>query len=56
MRERLGKLGPILPIEDNRLLKIILFGQQSRAKTEKSHPQIGWEQIVRKNLMEIGIY
>jgi len=54
MRERLRWLGHILWMNDNRLPKTVLFSQPSRAKRKAGHPQLGWEDIVKKDAREMG--
>ena len=49
MRERLRWLGHIFRMKNNRSLKIVYYGQLSRAKQ-----WLGWEYVVKKNLREIG--
>jgi len=36
------------------LPKIILVGQPFRAKRKADHPQMRWEDIAKKNLIEMG--
>ena len=54
MTERLGWLGHLLRMKDERLPKIVLFGQPSRAKRKAGCPRLGWEDITKKDLKEIG--
>ena len=56
MKESLSWLGHILRMKDDRLPKIVLFGQPSRAKRKVGHPYLGWEDVIRKDLNEIGTY
>ena len=41
MREKLRWLGRVLWMKDDRLSKIVLFGQLSRSKWKGSHPRLG---------------
>jgi hypothetical protein len=41
-------------MRDDRLLKIILFGQSSRAKRKTGRPRLGWEDVIKKDLKEMG--
>ena len=41
MKERLRLLGHVPRMKDNRKLKIVLFGQPSRAKRKAGRPYIG---------------
>ena len=54
MKERLRWLGHVLQTKDERLLKIVLFGQPSRAKRKAGHPRLGWEDVIKKDLKEMG--
>ena len=40
---------------NDRLPKIVLFGQPSRAKRKAGHPHLGWENVINKYLKEMGI-
>jgi len=40
--------------KDYRLPKIVFFGQQSRAKRKAGRPFLGWEDVIKKDLKEIG--
>ena len=55
MKERLRWLGYILQMKDDRLLKIILFGQHSRAKRKAGRPRQWWEGVVNNDLKEMGV-
>ena len=48
MKARLKWLGNVLGIKDERLPKIFLFGQPSRAKQKAGRPCLGWEDVIRK--------
>ena len=54
MKERLGWLGHVLCMKDDRLPKFIHFGQLSRAKQKAGHPCMGWEDAIKKDLKEMG--
>ena len=54
MKERLRLLGQVLRMKDDRLSKIVLFGQPSRAKPKKGRPRLGWEDVINKDLNETG--
>ena len=41
-------------MKDDRLPKIVLFGQQSRVKQKASRLWFGWEDLIRKDLREMG--
>ena len=47
-------LGHVLWMKDDRLPKIVLFSQPSRAKRKAACPWLGWEDIINKYLKEIG--
>ncbi|XP_065564239.1 uncharacterized protein LOC136029664 [Artemia franciscana] len=48
VRERLRCLGYILRMKDDRLLKIVLFGQPSKAKWKAGRLLLGWEDVIKK--------
>jgi len=52
MKERLRWLGYVLRMKDNRLPKIVLFGQSPRSKWKRPH--LGWEDAIKKALKEMG--
>ena len=54
MKGRLIWLGHVLLMEDDRLPKIILFGQPSRAKRKAGRFRLGWEDVIKKDLTGIG--
>ena len=54
IRERLRWLGHVLRMKDDKLPKIVLFGQLSWAKRRACHPQLGWEDVIKKDLKEMG--
>ena len=41
-------------MKDDRLPKIVLFGQPSRAKRKAGRPRLGWEDVIKKDLKEMG--
>ena len=41
-------------MKDDRLPKIVLFGQLSKAKWKAGRPQLGWEDVAKKDLREMG--
>jgi hypothetical protein len=47
MRERLRWLRYVLRMKDDRLPKIVLFGQPSWAKRKAGFPWLGWEDVVK---------
>ena len=56
VKERLIWLGHVLWLKDNRLQKKVLFGQPSRAKQKTAHTRMGWEDVINKNLKEMGTF
>jgi hypothetical protein len=48
MRERLRWLGHVLQMKHDRLQKILLVGQSSRAKRKAGRLRMGWENVTRK--------
>ena len=53
MKERLRWLGHLLRMKDDRLPKIFLFGEPSRAKWKARRPRPGWEDVIKKGLKEM---
>ena len=53
MKERLRWLGNVLRMKDDRLPKIVLFGQPSRAKQRAGRPHLGWRGVIKKDLKEM---
>jgi hypothetical protein len=47
IRERLRWLGHVLRMKDDRLPKIVLFGQPSRAKRKAAPPRLEWENVIK---------
>jgi hypothetical protein len=54
MKERLRWLGHVVWMKDDRLPKIVLFGQPSRAKRKVGRPLLGWKDVIKKDLKEMG--
>ena len=54
MKERLRWLGHVLRMKDDRLPKIVLFGQPSGATRKAGRPFLGWEDVINKDLKEMG--
>ena len=43
-------------MKDDKFPKIVLFDQPYRAKQKAGRSRMGWEEVVRKDLREIGTY
>ena len=56
IKERLRWLGHVLRMKDDRLPKIVLFGQPSGATRKAGRPCLGWEDGINKNLKEMGTF
>jgi hypothetical protein len=41
-------------MKDDRLPKIVLFSQPSRAKRKACRPRLGWEDVIKKDIKEMG--
>ena len=54
MRKTLRWLGHVLRSKDDRLPKIVLFGQPSRTKWKAGCPRLGLKNVMKKDLGEIG--
>ena len=54
MKERLRWLGNVLRMKDDRLPKIVLFGQPSGATRKAGRSRLGWEDVINKDLKEMG--
>ena len=52
MRERLIWLGHVLWMNDDRLPKIVLFDQPSRANRKVDRPR--WKDVIKKDLRKMG--
>jgi hypothetical protein len=53
MKERLRLLGHVGRRKDNRLPKIVLFGQPSTAKRKAGRRRLGWEDVIKKDVKEM---
>ena len=56
MKERLRWPGHVLLMKDDKLPKIVLFGQPSGATRKAGRPRLGWEDVINKDLKEIGTF
>ena len=54
MKERLRWLGHVLRMKDDIWPKIVLFGQPSGATRTTGRPRLGWEDVINKDLKEMG--
>jgi hypothetical protein len=54
MKERLRWLGHVVRKKDDILPKIVFFGQPSRAKRKAGRPRLGWGDVIKKDLKEMG--
>ena len=54
MKERLRWLDHVLWMKDDRLPKIVLFGQLSGATRKAGRPCLGWKDVIKKDLKEMG--
>ena len=54
MKEMLRWLGHVLQTKDDLLPKLVLFGTPSRAKWKADRPRLGWEDVAKKDLKEMG--
>ena len=41
-------------MKNDRLPKIVLFDEPSRTKQKAGRPQLGWENVIKKDLREMG--
>ena len=48
MGERLRWLGHVLRMKDDRLTKIVHFGQPFRAKRKGGRQRLGWKDVLKK--------
>ena len=46
----------VLRMKDDRFPKIDLFGQVAMAKQKTGRPQLGWKDVLKKDLREIGTF
>ena len=53
MKEKLRWHGHAVQMKDDRLPKIVLFGQPPRIKRKASHPCLVWKDILKKDLKEM---
>ena len=53
-KERLNVLWHVMQIQDDRLPKIFLFGQSSRAKQKLCRLRLIWDDALTKDQREIG--
>ena len=49
VKERLTRIEQVLRMKDDRLPKIVVFDELSRAKRKAGHPQWRWEDVIKKN-------
>jgi hypothetical protein len=54
MKDRLRWLGHVVRMKDDRMPKIVFFDQPSRAKRKAGRPRLGWEDVIKEDLKEIG--
>ena len=54
MKEMLRWLGHVLLMKDDRLPKIVLFGQPPGATRKSGRPCLGWEGVKREALNRLG--
>ena len=54
VKERLRWLWHVLRIKDDRFPEMFLFGQPSRAKRKAGRPRLGREDVLKKDLKEMG--
>ena len=54
MKERLRWLGHVLRMKDDRLPNIVHFGQPSEATRKAGRLWLGWEDVINKDLKEMG--
>ena len=54
MKERLRWVKHVVWMKDGKLLKIVLFGQPSRAERKAGRPRLGWEDAIKKDSKELG--
>jgi hypothetical protein len=47
LKEGLRCLGHVVWMKDDRLPKIVLSGQPSRAKRKAGRPRLGWEDVIK---------
>ena len=54
MKERLRWPGHVLRLKGDRLSKIVLFSQPSGGTRKAGRPCLGWEDVIIKDLKEMG--
>ena len=54
MVKKLRWLGHILQMKDDRLPKIVFFGQPSRAKRKAGRSRLGWKDVTKKDLKKMA--
>ena len=54
MKERLRWLRHVLRMKDEKLPKIVLFGQLSKTRGKAGRPRLGWKDVTKKDLKEMG--
>ena len=45
-----------MQLRDDRLRRIIFFGQPSRAKQKVGRPRLDWEDVIKKDLKELRAF
>lgn len=53
--ERLRWLGHVLRMTDERLPRLLLFGKPQEGRKKAGRPVMGWEEVIRKDLKNIGL-
>ena len=41
-------------MKDNKLPKIVFFGQPSKANPKAGRPRLGWKDVIKKDLKKMG--
>ena len=54
MRKRFRWLGHVLQMKDDKLQKVVLFGQPSRAERKSGRPRLVWEDVFVRSLGRLG--
>ncbi|XP_065570475.1 uncharacterized protein LOC136033594 [Artemia franciscana] len=54
MKGKLRWLGHVLRINDDRLPKIVIFGQPSKVKWKAGRPRLEYEDVINKDLKKMG--
>ena len=54
MKEWFRWVGHVLRMNDDKLPKIVLFGQLFGATRKAGRPHLGWEDVINKDLKEMG--